>query len=51
VVGVEGFSRTETIAIVAAFVLDLVWMTWLVVVAWRMKAWPAPTPSGDSTAV
>jgi hypothetical protein len=37
VVGSEGFSRTETIAIVLAFVLDLAWMIWLVVVAWRMR--------------
>jgi hypothetical protein len=37
VVGSEGFSRTETIAIVLAFVLDLAWMIWLVVVAWRME--------------
>jgi hypothetical protein len=37
VVGSEGFSRTETIAIVLAFVLDLVWMMWLVVVAWRIE--------------
>jgi Domain of unknown function (DUF4386) len=37
VVGSEGFSRTETIAIVLAFVLDLAWMIWLVVVAWRMQ--------------
>ena len=36
VVGAEGFSRTETIAIVLAFVLDLAWMIWLAVVAWRM---------------
>lgn len=36
-VGSEGFSRTETIAIVVAFVLDMVWMIWLVVVAWRMQ--------------
>jgi hypothetical protein len=36
VVGSEGFSRTESIAIVLAFVLDLAWMVWLVVVAWRM---------------
>ena len=38
VVGSEGFSRTETIAIVLAFVLDLAWMIWLVVVAWRMPS-------------
>ena len=37
VVGSEGFSRTESIAIVLAFVLDLVWMIWLIVVAWRMQ--------------
>ena len=37
VVGSEGFSRTETITIVVAFVLDLAWMIWLVVVAWRMQ--------------
>ncbi len=36
VVGSEGFSQTETIAIVLAFVLDVAWMTWLVVVAWRL---------------
>jgi hypothetical protein len=27
-------SRSETIAIVVAFLLDVVWMIWLVVVAW-----------------
>jgi len=37
VVGSEGFSRTETIAIVLAFVLDLAWMIWLLVVAWQMR--------------
>ncbi|MBX5462060.1 MAG: hypothetical protein IRZ28_13355 [Steroidobacteraceae bacterium] len=37
VVRAEGFSRTETIAIVLGFVLDLVWMIGLVVVAWRMR--------------
>src|SRR5207249_7221834 len=47
VVGSEGFSRTETIAIVLAFVLDLAWMIWLVVMAWRMKALAATTPSTD----
>jgi Domain of unknown function (DUF4386) len=44
VVGSEGFSRTETIAIVLAFVLDLAWMIWLVVVAWRMQGSEAPSP-------
>jgi hypothetical protein len=37
VVGTEGFSGTESIAIELAFVLDLVWMIWLLVVAWRMR--------------
>ena len=37
VVGAEGFSRTETIAIVLAFVLDLAWMIWLAAVAWGMQ--------------
>ena len=37
VVGTEGFSRSETFAIVLAFVLDLVWMIWLVAVACRMQ--------------
>jgi hypothetical protein len=37
VVGSEGFSQTMSIAIVLAWVLDLVWMIWLVVVAWRMQ--------------
>ena len=36
-VGSEGFSRTQTIAIVLAWVLNLAWMIWLVVVAWRMQ--------------
>jgi Domain of unknown function (DUF4386) len=42
VVGSEGFSRVETIAIVLAFVLDLAWMIWLVVVAWRMQETRGP---------
>ncbi|MEQ8859014.1 MAG: hypothetical protein RIC56_10220 [Pseudomonadales bacterium] len=37
VVGVEGFSSTETITIVGAFVLNLAWMTGLAVVAWRLR--------------
>ena len=36
VVGAQGFSRAESVAIVVAFVLDLAWMTWLLAVAWRM---------------
>jgi len=38
VVGSEGFSQTESIAIVLTWVLSLAWMIWLAVVAWRMEA-------------
>ena len=44
VAGSEGFSRTHTIAIVLAEVLNLTWMIWLVVVAWRMQV-SEPTSS------
>ncbi|HEX6122813.1 MAG TPA: hypothetical protein VFY89_06625, partial [Ktedonobacterales bacterium] len=40
VVGTEGFSQTMSNAIVLAEVLDVVWMIWLVVVAWRMQDEP-----------
>jgi hypothetical protein len=45
IVGSEGFSPTMSNAIVLAEVLDVVWMIWLLVVAWRMRirslvAWP-----------
>ena len=36
VVGAEGFSPMMSNAIVLAEVLDVVWMSWLAVVAWRM---------------
>jgi hypothetical protein len=36
VVGSDGFSQTESIAIIATWALSLAWMIWLVVVAWRM---------------
>lgn len=36
VVGSEGFSQTETIAILLAYILDLAWMIWLMAVAWHM---------------
>jgi Domain of unknown function (DUF4386) len=44
VVGSEGFSNSESIPIVAAFVLNVAWMLWLVVVAWRMPDSEAPHP-------
>lgn len=45
VVGSEGFSGTMSIAIVASWVVALVWMIWLVVVAWRMHG-SAPLSPG-----
>ena len=36
VVGTEGFSPMMSNAIILAEVVDVVWMIWLVVVAWRM---------------
>lgn len=47
VAGSEGFSQNETITIVLAEVLDLVWMIWLIVVAWRMRGSEAAlSPTG-----
>ena len=43
VVGSEGFSQTMNVAIVVAWVIDVVWMIWLIVVAWRMQ--PAALPA------
>jgi len=37
VVGAQGFSGMETIAIELAYVLDIVWMIWLAVVASRTR--------------
>lgn len=37
VVGSEGFSRTHVILIVLAFAVNLAWMIWLSVAAWRMR--------------
>ncbi|WP_225080102.1 DUF4386 family protein [Streptomyces sp. CoT10] len=45
VVGSAGFSQTETIAIVLAFVLDVAWMIWLAVVAWRTRDAQSPPPA------
>jgi hypothetical protein len=35
--GSEGFSPAHTFAIVLAEVLNLVWMVWLALVAWRVE--------------
>jgi hypothetical protein len=45
VVGSGGFSRAESIPIVAAFVLDVAWMIWLLVAAWRMRDSEGPSPA------
>jgi hypothetical protein len=37
VLGSEGFSGTDTFAILGSYVLILAWIIWLVVVAWRTK--------------
>jgi hypothetical protein len=36
VAGADGFTRTHDVLIVLAWVVNLVWMIWLVVVAWRV---------------
>ncbi|HEU5343354.1 MAG TPA: DUF4386 family protein [Ktedonobacterales bacterium] len=50
IVGVEGFSQTLSNAIVLAYVLDVVWMVWLVIVAVRMKREPALRRLADEVA-
>lgn len=44
VVGTAGFSPLMSTAIVLAEVLDVVWMVWLVVVAWRLEESGVPSP-------
>ena len=43
--GSEGFSEPHTVAIVLTEVLNLAWMIWLVVVAWRIQDSAAPSCS------
>jgi hypothetical protein len=38
VVGAEGFSSNGTVPGLAAFVFDLAWMIWLVIVAWQKSS-------------
>jgi Domain of unknown function (DUF4386) len=47
VAGTEGFSPTQSVAIVLAWVLSLVWMIWLVAVAWRMRDLQLSSPRGE----
>lgn len=42
VLGSEGFSATNTSAILAGYVLILAWISWLVVLAWRTKTSSEP---------
>lgn len=37
VLGSEGFSATNTAAVLLAYVLVLAWIIWLLITAWRMK--------------
>lgn len=41
VVGAGGFTQMETATIELAYVLDVIWMTWLASVAWRSTSTPA----------
>jgi hypothetical protein len=36
IVGMEGFSASNEIAIVLSIILNLIWSAWLLVDAWRM---------------
>jgi hypothetical protein len=47
VVGVEGFSGAESLAIVLAWALGLAWMIWLAVAAWRLQG-SAPRRLADA---
>lgn len=49
VVGTEGFSETETMAIVAAYALDLMWMIWLAVLTWQMQDSELPWPTASES--
>ncbi len=43
VLGYEGFSQTQSLAIVLGWVLSALWMLWLVLVAWRLPGSEAPS--------
>ena len=49
-VGSEGFSPTQSVAIVLAWVLSLGWMVWRVVVACRMQDWELADDGGGLSA-
>ena len=48
VVGSEGFSPTQSVAIVLAWILSLAWMIWLAAVAWRMQSPEISSPEDKS---
>jgi hypothetical protein len=48
--GAEGFSQPHTLAIVVAEVLNAVWMTWLLVLAWRMPHLKRASPGAPGRA-
>ena len=41
VLGFEGFSETNTVAILAGYCLSLAWTVWLAVIAWRQNERPS----------
>lgn len=45
VLGFEGFSETNTVAILAGYCLSLVWTVWLAVIAWRQNERPSEPSS------
>jgi hydrogenase/urease accessory protein HupE len=45
VLGSEGFSDTDTFAILAGYVVILGWISWLAVIAWRARE--SSTASGS----
>jgi hypothetical protein len=47
VAGSEGFSPTQSVAIVSAWAVSLGWMAWLGVVAWRMQGSELADEGGD----
>lgn len=47
--GTQGFSHSHTFGIIGAEVLNAVWMTSLVVVAWRMPVSEPAPPRGQGT--
>jgi hypothetical protein len=47
VAGTAGFTRTHDLLIVLAWILNLVWMIWLAVVAWRAQDLEPASPGSE----